>query len=142
MIRTVFKLGLILVVGILIYNYFLGTPEEKASSEKIFSEVKDLGVAAWGLLKSEKQKFDEGKYDEALDKVGNLFNNLREKASQLNDRDLSDRIENLEQQRKDIQEKVDRASDSLTEEEKAELRDQFRSLMDQTEGVMEDLEKK
>lgn len=142
MIRTVFKLGLILVVGILIYNYFLGTPEEKASSEKIFSEVKDLGVAAWGLLKSEKQKFDEGKYDEALDKVGNLFNNLREKASQLNDRDLSDRIENLEQQRKDIQEKVDRASDSLTEEEKSELRDQFRSLMDQTEGVMEDLEKK
>jgi hypothetical protein len=142
MIRTVFKLGLILVVGILIYNYFLGTPEEKASSEKIFSEVKDLGVAAWGLLKSEKQKFDEGKYDEALDKVGNLFSNLREKASQLNDRDLSDRIDNLEQQRKDIQEKVDRASDSLSEEEKAELKEQFRSLMDQTEGVMEDLEKK
>ncbi len=142
MIRTVFKLGLILVVGILIYNYFLGTPEEKASSEKIFSEVKDLGVAAWGLLKSEKQKFDDGKYDEALDKVGGLFNNLREKASQLNDRDLSDRIENLEQQRKDIQEKVHRASDSLTEEEKAELKEQFKTLMDETEGVMEDLEKK
>lgn len=142
MIRTVLKLGLILVVGILIYNYFLGTPEEKASSEKIFSEVKDLGVAAWGLLKSEKQKFDEGKYDEALDKVGNLFDNLKDKASRLNDRDLSDRIEHLEQQRKDIQEKVHEASDSLTEEEKAELKKQFRDLMDEAEGVMEDLEKK
>jgi len=142
MIRTLIKLGLILVAGIVVYNYFLGTPEEKASSEKIFGSVKDLGVAAWGLLKSEKEKFNDGKYDEALDKVGSLFSNLKEKATGLHDRDLSDRIDNLEEQRKDIKEKIDNASDSMSEEEKSELKDQFKDLMDQAERVMEDMEKK
>ena len=61
--KSILKLALILVVGILIYNYFLGTDEEKQQSKEIFTEVRDLGKAAWGLLKSEKEKFDEGKYD-------------------------------------------------------------------------------
>ena len=33
MMRSLIKLGLILVVGILVYNYFFGTPEEKQQSK-------------------------------------------------------------------------------------------------------------
>jgi len=54
------KLAALLVIGILVYNYFFGTTEEKAQSKVIFSEAKDLGKAAWGLLKSEKEKFEDG----------------------------------------------------------------------------------
>lgn len=145
MIKTVLKLGLILVAGILIYNYFLGTPEEKATSKQIFSEVKDLGSATWALLKSEKEKFDEGKYDEALDKVGDMFQGLKEKAAKLKDSDLSDRISDLDRQRENLKNKVDdaeKAGKTLSDEEKKELKQSFKELMDETEQLMKDMEKK
>ena len=72
MIKSILRLAAILVVGILFYNYFLGTPTEKEQSKKVFSKVKDLGRDAWDLLKTEKEKLDEGKYDEALDKITTL----------------------------------------------------------------------
>jgi hypothetical protein len=69
MIGFLFKIGLSLVVLLLVYNYFLGTPEEKSNSKEIISEVIHLGKSSWELLRTEKQKLSEGKYDLALDKV-------------------------------------------------------------------------
>ena len=69
MIRSLIKLLFILIVGVLIYNYFLGTPEEKENAKNIFSEVKDVAVGVKQLIKSEREKFDKGKYDDAVDKM-------------------------------------------------------------------------
>ena len=104
--KSILKLAVILVVGILIYNYFLGTEAEKEQSKEIFSEVKDLGKAAWGLLKSEKDKFDEGKYDGALDKIGSLIDNLKDKAETIQDSDILDRIAQLEDQKAELERKL------------------------------------
>ena len=54
MIKSIIKLGLLLVVGILVYNFFLGTPDEKAQSQKVFNKGKDVIVSVGDLLKSEK----------------------------------------------------------------------------------------
>ena len=72
MIKSLLKLLVILVVGILIYNLFLGTDEEKQGAKKIVGEVKDVGVAVKDLVKSEKEKFDKGKYDKAGESVKTL----------------------------------------------------------------------
>ena len=96
MLRSLIKLGLFLLAGILVYNYFFGTPEEKAQSKQIFTEIKDVTKSAVGLLKTEKQKFDEGKYNDAVDKIGGLIDNLKGKAEQLEDnRELLDQIADL-----------------------------------------------
>lgn len=150
--KSILKLALILVVGILIYNYFLGTDEEKQQSKEIFTEVRDLGKAAWGLLKSEKEKFDEGKYDEALDKIGSLLDNLKDKAETIQDSDILDRIAQLEDQKAELERKIaanqvetyDDTGDpeqKVREEEEAIKKD-WKNLIEETEDLMKDMEKK
>jgi basic membrane lipoprotein Med (substrate-binding protein (PBP1-ABC) superfamily) len=98
MIKNILQILVVVVVGVLVYNFFLGTPEEKQNARTIFNEVKDVGVAVKDLLQSEKEKFDAGKYDNALDQIGNLFDNMKTEAREFDEQYL-DRIEDLERKR-------------------------------------------
>jgi hypothetical protein len=141
--RSLIKLGLILVAGILVYNYFFGDETEKAQSREIFEKVGDLGRAGINLLKSEKNKFDDGKYDDALDKIGGLFDKVRSKAEDLNDSELLRDISRLEEKRQELKERVDRnAPEGYSNEEKDTLREEWKSLMEDSEKVMQRLEDK
>ena len=77
MIKSAFKLVafllVVLVVGIVAYNYFLGTEEEQENSRRIIDQVRGLGSSVVNLLYSEKEKFDQGKYDSALEKIGDAI---------------------------------------------------------------------
>jgi DNA mismatch repair ATPase MutS len=143
MIRLLIKIGLILVVGILVYNYFLGTAEEKETSMEIFNEVKDLGKATWSLLKSEKEKFDQGKYDEALSKIEDIFNRLKGQADRLQNEEWSDQINSLEERRRDIQQQLKEVTDDqqLSDDQKEAIRRDFDQLMKDTEELMDKMEK-
>jgi len=105
MIGKIIRLGLVLVFGILVYNFFLGDPSEKENARKIFGEIKEVGVAVKDLVKSEKQKFDEGKYDEALDKVGNVFQKLKRQAKDIDEKYI-DKIADLEETRLQLEERL------------------------------------
>jgi restriction endonuclease len=139
--KSLIKLGLILVAGILVYNYFFGSETEKAQSREIFEKVGDLGRAGINLLKSEKEKFDEGKYDDALDKIGNLFDKVRNKAEDIGDSELLRDVSRLEEKRKELQERVDRnAPQGYSNEEKDSLREEWKILMEESEEVMRKLD--
>ena len=101
-----------MVLGILVYNLFLGDSTEKENARKVFSEIKEAGVAVKDLLKSEKKKFDEGKYDEALDKVGNAFSKLKRRAKDIDEKYV-DKIAELDKKRRELEERLA----ELTEEE-------------------------
>ena len=151
MIRTVIKLGLVLVVGILAYNYFLGTPEEKAQSQKVFDKVEDVFVSVGGLLKSEKEKFDAGKYDEALDRIGTAFDDLKNKAQELQDEDYLGQLRDLEEKRDALQNEVNKMAEEndITEEftSKGErrsaekLENELKDLMGEAKTLMRDMER-
>lgn len=144
MIKSLIKIGLILVAGILVYNYFLGTQEEKETSKEIFNEVKDLGQATWNLLKSEKEKFDQGKYDEALSQVEDIFTRLKGAAGQLQNGELKDQVNSLEERRQDIQEQLRESTDGqqLSDEQKKNIRRDFDRLMKDAEDLMNNIDKK
>lgn len=147
--RSLLRLLLLVVVAIIVYNYFFGTAEEKQQSEKIINEVRDLGRSAWNLLKTEKEKFDEGKYDEALNKIGGLIDNLKDKAETLKDSSLMDDIANLERKRDELQRRVDMnrveeydtGGDGLRDEEADQIKKDWKDLMNDMENVMNKLEK-
>lgn len=131
----------ILVVGILIYNLFLGTDEEKQGAKKIVGEVKDVGVAVKDLLKSEKEKFDKGKYDKAVDKIGNMLSNLKRNANEFDEKYVK-RIEELERKRKQLKEELDSVSDTSTTEtsETKSIKEDSKELMQELETLMKELE--
>lgn len=123
MIKSIIKLGLLLIVGVIVYNYFLGTPAEKAQSQKIFDKGKEVVVSVKDLVASEKEKFDSGKYDDALEKVGGLFEDMKEKAKEVKDSDYLDELEKLDEKRKALQEelsdiKADEQNQNISETEK------------------------
>ena len=83
MLRFIISTAFFLTIGLLSYNYFFGTAEEKEQAQEIFSKGAEVVGAGAGLLKSEYQKYQEGKYDEALENVSHLLSRHRTgKASQ------------------------------------------------------------
>ncbi len=151
MIKLLIRLLILLVIGVLVYNYFLGTPEEKESSKTIFREVKQLGKSTWALLKSEKTKMEEGKYDAALDKIGLLYEELEERARSGKDRESLDRLMELDRQRRALNDRLDQLEENQagartasekqqTVREEERLKSDLRSLFAETERLMNDME--
>lgn len=150
MIKSIIKIGLLLVVGILVYNFFLGTPTEKAQSQKVFNKGKDVIVSVGDLLKSEKSKFDSGKYDTALDKIGSAFDGIRDKANEIKDSDYLDRLNDLDEKRKELQEELSGiaqdANDEFTskgDERKADkIKGEIDKLMENAKRLVNDMDTK
>ena len=144
MIRSLLKLGAILVLGILAYNYFYGTEADQEQSRRIFNKSKELVSDSWNLLKSEREKFREGKYDDAVAKVETLFANLKNTAEKLSDSGALEKLSQLEQQRQEIEralsaEKAD--GRAMSSQDKARIERDFNSMMNETEVLMEDLDR-
>jgi multidrug resistance efflux pump len=106
MINFVLKIGALLVAGILIYNFFFGTDAEKENSRKVFGQVKEVVVSVGQLVKSEKTKFDAGKYDAALEKLGSAYEVVRKQAQHL-DASFMNRLDELEKRKAALQTELD-----------------------------------
>lgn len=157
MIRTMLKFGFFLLIGVLGYNYFFGSTEEKESSQRIFQEFKVLGTMVKNLVVSEKQKFDTGKYDVALSKINSIYIDLQEKAQRTDNvqlidklKDLSTKKQNLENQLSDLkdQQSIENTKISLKEKQKIEkstkekqesLRTNLDDLLKETEQLINTL---
>ncbi|MEO1258068.1 MAG: hypothetical protein AAFZ15_04700 [Bacteroidota bacterium] len=142
MIRSLLKLLFLVVLGILVYNYFLGTPEEKENSRAIFREVKDVAVGVKDLIKSEKEKFDKGKYDKAVDKIGELLSKLKRKAKDIDEKYI-DRIQDLEKKKKELKDAItefDETDERIEKDKKDSLVIELDQLLKDSERLMNDME--
>lgn len=148
MIRSLIKIALLLVVGVLVYNFFLGTPAEKEQSRKIFNKGKDVIISVGDLVKSEKDKFDAGKYDNALDKVGDMFKGMKDKAQEFQDEEYVDKLNDLDDKRKELQDKLsdievdeNNKFSSKTDERKArKIQIDIDGLLDKAKNLVEKME--
>jgi len=117
--KSLIKLALLIVVGVLGYNYFLGTPEEKASSEKVFNQVKAVGKSIGDLVKQEKQKFADGKYDKAFDKLSDVYGQAKEKLSK-NDTSEQSELDQLEKRKRELEREKEKLQKELDSDEASE----------------------
>ena len=138
MIRLVIKLGIFLVIGLVGYNYFFGSADEKAQSREIVGKVGDLGRDAWNLLRSERSKMKEGKYDDALEKLDGLYQNLRGKAEALRDSEALERLRELSERRAELEQMLEDGDDELSRDARRKLDD----LTAETEELMNEMEAK
>ncbi len=117
--KGLIKLALLLVVGVLGYNYFFGTAEEKASSEKVFEQVKAVGKSIGDLVKQEKQKFADGKYDKTFDKLGDLYADAKDKLSKDDTSDQSE-LDGLEKRKRELEREKKKLEKELESDEASE----------------------
>lgn len=106
MIRSLFKLAVVAIVAILVYNYFFGTSEEKENSRKVFGQMRGVVVSVADLVKSERAKFDAGKYDAALEKLGGAYRAVREQAQHVDGKVLK-RLDELEKRKSALEQELD-----------------------------------
>jgi type II secretory pathway component PulM len=106
MIRKLINLALLLVVAILIYNFFFGTDEERASSKKVFGQMRGVVTSVAGVVRSERDKFDAGKYDKVMDKLGDAYKTVRDKAQYVDGKVLQ-RLGDLEQRKAELEKEID-----------------------------------
>lgn len=140
--KRIFSLLFILVVGILGYNFYFGSEEDKAKSREVTSKAKDLGKSVIGLLKSERNNFKDGKYNKALDKIGVVFKDIGEKAQELGG-NFPDRYKGIEKQLEDLKAKSDRQNTTEPtdpDKEKKEIGVQFDNMIKEIEALKKDMQ--
>ncbi len=130
MIRFIITTTFFLVIGLLGYNYIFGTAEEKEQAQEIFSKGAEVVGAGAGLLKSEYQKYGDGKYDGALDNISNVLSKLKEDGGELlgEINSWEERKDNWDQKKIDLQERLDADLDSINKEK---LKKAFAALEDE-----------
>ncbi len=134
--KNLIKLGLLLIAGILVYNYFYGTPTEKEKSEKIFTEFKEVGVSVVNLMKEEKEKYDGGKYDEAIDNMKGAVEKMKDKIDKSGDDSLKDEMDELGSKSKRILDKWEK-NKPQTEEEKSKFEADMKKILKEAEDIFE-----
>jgi hypothetical protein len=107
MIRSLLKLGFLAIVCILIYNYLFGTSTEKEQSKRVFKGVGTVFTEVRDLVRSERDKFDGGKYDKALNGMQNVLERLKNHAGETQDSDLDRKIAQLEKRKRELERQVE-----------------------------------
>lgn len=99
--RRLFFFLLILLAGYVGYMYYFGKGEDKANAETVILETKDLGKAIGDFLKKQKIRYDEGEFDQLIDKIGRNLEKLKSTKSE-NEEQVKDNLRNLEKELKNI----------------------------------------
>jgi hypothetical protein len=134
MMKGLFRLLLFVIIIVLIANYFWGNVDERRASKEIAEQVKELGKSIGDVLISEKEKIEDGKYDGALDKIGDYIKNLRANSDHMDVNDLK-KLNELEAKKDRLK---DRLQESQTDgeldiEEKDQIQLEWDQLIDEME---------
>ncbi|MBY0475705.1 MAG: hypothetical protein K2Q13_11685 [Nitrosomonas sp.] len=125
MIRLIVSFTFFLVIGLLGYNYFFGTEQEKEQAQEIFAKGAEVVGASADLLEAEYEKFKEGKYDKSLQNISNFLSNVKEKGGELvvEIDSWEKRKNDWNQKKNDIEKLLDSDSDLKNEEIKKIIQD-------------------
>lgn len=139
--RTILRLGLIILAVIIGYNYFFGDSGEKTESKEIVEQVKDLGGKIVDLVKNEKERMEEGKYDGIFRNLESVFHKLEQQIDTASTAEKEE-LSQLETEKEELETQIKESDENETpDHEKQELEDRIEMLMQKTENLMQRLEK-
>jgi hypothetical protein len=126
MLGRLIKWALIVIIGVLVYNYFYGTEEEKQQSEAIFNQTRAVGQSIVGFVTDETQKVKDGKYNDVID-------NISEFLGQLKSEENAKEVENIESDLREAKEKYDSKEQSADS-----LESQLNTILKRVESLKSD----
>lgn len=126
MLGRLIKWALIVIIGVLVYNYFYGTEEEKQQSEAIFNQTRAVGKSIVGFVTDETQKVKDGKYNDVID-------NISEFLGQLKSEENAKEVENIESDLREAKENYD-----SNEQSADSLESQLNNILKRVESLKSD----
>jgi cytochrome c556 len=106
MIRSILKIGIVLIFAVLGYNRFFGSDEEKEQSKKVFGQMRGVVTSVAGVVRGERDKFEAGKYDKVMEKLGAAYSTVRDKAQYVDEKVIK-RLDELENRKAKLQREID-----------------------------------
>lgn len=132
--RRLISLAFVLLVGIVGYNYFFGDETEKEQARNIVKKTKDIGLEIKSLVQDEKDRYEDGKYDNVINKIKNVVSKDEELSKEYAD-DLNE-IEEIQKDLEREQRKKQRNSDSYDEQKEKLLKEQLEGLLNELSDSM------
>ncbi|HZV71486.1 MAG TPA: hypothetical protein VFG10_18165 [Saprospiraceae bacterium] len=115
---------IVLLLAVIVgYMYFFGKEDDKVTAHTIVNETKELGKSVGDFIKRQKDKYDDGEFDDLINKISNSIDKLRSKSEKPTD-ETQTNLRELERQLKEID------PEKLSEENRQKLK-----------KVIEDLDK-
>jgi len=107
-LKKAITLAICLAIFLVGYNFFWGDEDEKESSRAIIAQISGLTDSVADLLKSEKEKYDQGKYDEALGKMKQTLTVLKDKAVAMGSdgKELLEKVDSLRSQEAELEKRL------------------------------------
>jgi hypothetical protein len=106
MISFIIRICIVALLAIVGYNYFFGNAAEKAQSREVVQKARSLVGAGADLLRAEKARYREGKYDGVIEKLDAAYRSIRRGASHLDARVLEE-LETLEARKLKLRAAID-----------------------------------
>lgn len=128
---------IIIIAGAVAYYYFWGNEPEKENAQKIVDNTTELVSSVTTFLKSEKDKYDEGKYDNFLDKLGNILGNIKGEINKA-DQKMVDQFEDIDSEVKQLQNQLNQnKEDGFSDREKQSFEDKMNELLQKSEELLQ-----
>jgi len=144
MIRKLISLVILAVIGLMGYNMFFGTEEDKARGQAVAKETKELVGSVIGFLKAEKENYDSGKFDNAMQKLNKAVKNVSQKAQEIGG-SMPERVRQLEDKKNQLDELIQIKKNSKMADPKKEsdkIKDEMSDILKELQEIAEDIDNK
>ena len=120
----------VLVLGWLAYAQFLGTDKEQKISNEVIDGSKKTIRGIMGIFEHEKEKLQNGRYNESINKIIELLEQLKTQEDQ-----DQERIDSLKDESQRLKQKLN--DPSLTDEEQSKSEEELKKLIEEIDAYIE-----
>lgn len=120
----------VLVLGWLAYAQFLGTEKEQKISNEVIDGSKKTIRGIMGIFEHEKEKLQNGRYNESINKIIELLEQLKTQEDQ-----DQERIDSLKDESQRLKQKLN--DPALTDEEQSKSEEELKKLIEEIDAYIE-----
>ena len=120
----------VLVLGWLAYAQFLGTEKEQKISNEVIDGSKKTIRGIMGIFEHEKEKLQNGRYNESINKIIELLEQLKTQEDQ-----DQERIDSLKDESQRLKQKLN--DPALTDEEQSKSEEELKKLIEEIAAYIE-----
>lgn len=124
--KNLIFLVILVIAGIVGYMYFFGKGEDREKAVAVVTETRELGKSVGEFLKRQKEKYDDGEFENLMNKIDRNLDKMR-----------NNKTENTDEERQELKELERELRQVDADKLSPENRERLRQLLDEFEKELE-----